>query len=1380
LLAAAQSNDTAAIVTSLAAIGSLAALLGDASAGADAARLSLLQLVANATTSVVAGAARSNMTAQAVGGIATALAALADGAGAQADVALSVMDIAAAVAPALNGGAASTASDAARDALLALVASTAQAASSGAPSALLLDGIIAAGTALVAADGAQVSSAASTPALRAVTVNGMLQGIDAAVAAGLPLSAASVANLAALTATSVADSTALTPLGATAAAALCLAAANATAGQTSVTVANVVLSISNLSAVNATLPAASGAASGAPFVTALSPALDAVAGSLLGVMVAGGSASLKVSSPNVVLSVAAVALPPPGSNASVTIENAVVPASALPNSSTLRAVHFTTTFDYHAGLEGTSGVTRLAFSDADGPVPMADLPQPITLDLPLVAVPADSVAEARFWDESLSAYTIAGVVTMPGAAPPGLTLSWDPNTTDLNLAWQLTGDDAERCGQLLLDCNSDDDRAQFVSLRPELAIGDPAVACAPGQTDILRILYGHNCSLWRVNETGCYFNATQQRFRGDACMPASVTRMATKHLTDFIAVNRPVIQIAPPSQLGLSLDDLRRLRLLVCVVVILFGAMHVGAVPLAAKDAREQARAMRLIMSPECGCAIVDGCPVWRLKQEPLGDGSGSELVHGSAVTVAGILGIPFVRLAMAVPEHLLGVQSLQAAMGRADGLSPTALKANGGAEAANGVKAEAPPSPPPPRSPSPPPPSPPPAAEKEDAGSEAGTEAEFKEADLEAAEEHEAATAEAHCADIDVPEEDAPAPPAASPVPRSQHLLRVTTGDSSADKAGDAAGPDANEMASTALCHAVQLAYCFGDSADVADHQVAYLRRLRASPGGDVARYWAHFEVFKEMAIGVGLRSAASWLPAARLWRVVLTAEEGGRFWEADGGVAAALLASTAQVARPRLRGLQLLLSHAQGAASALATVLLGSAGASAASQAAYEGRRSTPYVTTGRRSQGGPARADDCPLAFTADAVRSTIPDGLQSELEDRNAAERVWTTALVAALLPNLLAAWIVDDAGADDAGADAGTLADTARAWLIKQLGGRQEALDALLQRAEAQLSAWEVCHDRLVTNARSACIATPGHHALLMQRCTGSVVHSLLTKHTTVGLFTAGEFVGGRRWQSFMVVVSALIAVLMSSIWLYYSRARTCCNLVRSSLGCALDVALPCRGFSASCADLALSYYRFAAAALAEETRGVTGLQCAAFPDDRSAGDQFLAGLIVAVVSLPISAVITTCFSMSLATDFAQLRGRTRLKQWSLLQRIFFGRAPWLRGSGLWHRLKMRAAGAWSASMPQAVAVLITDAVFALRRRLRRTPAPLRPAMRSMLGPESDDVAALEAALVAEAAAFARVTARYRRGALLVLYCVWGIFSCACPAAWLRALSCAPR
>ena len=267
----------------------------------------------------------------------------------------------------------------------------------------------------------------------------------------------------------------------------------------------------------------------------------------------------------------------------------------------------------------------------------------------------------------------------------------------------------------------------------------------------------------------------------------------------------PHIVVAAPSQLGLSVADLKRLRLLVVVVCVLFGVMHCSAWVLSRRDAAEQRVALRLLMSPECGCSHVDGFPIWRLKQEPITDSAG---VHGSAVVLARIMGIPFVRLAVAMPERMRGVTSLQAAVGRVGGLSVAALRARTTAPDAITV-----------------------------AATEAPAALEMSDADA----------------------------GGAVTAPRAEHLLRA----SSVTEAGSPAtngeavqqnepAPDLNEVASTALCHALQLAYCFGDNHAVAEQQIAYLRRLR-NAGMDVQQYQHLFAVFKEVSIGAGLRASSN-----------------------------------------------------------------------------------------------------------------------------------------------------------------------------------------------------------------------------------------------------------------------------------------------------------------------------------------------------------------------------------------------------------------------------------------------------------------------------------------------------------------------------------------
>jgi hypothetical protein len=105
------------------------------------------------------------------------------------------------------------------------------------------------------------------------------------------------------------------------------------------------------------------------------------------------------------------------------------------------------------------------------------------------------------------------------------------------------------------------------------------------------------------------------------------------------------------------------------VVVTLFGVMNIGAAVGFGMDARERARLMQRLQRPETEFQEVDGVWTWTFKQLPLG--SPLEAPRGSAPTLAYIMGIPLIRLRVAVPEELsAGDAAMGEALGRSGSLS--------------------------------------------------------------------------------------------------------------------------------------------------------------------------------------------------------------------------------------------------------------------------------------------------------------------------------------------------------------------------------------------------------------------------------------------------------------------------------------------------------------------------------------------------------------------------------------------------------------------------------------------------------------------------------------------------------------------------------------
>ena len=165
-------------------------------------------------------------------------------------------------------------------------------------------------------------------------------------------------------------------------------------------------------------------------------------------------------------------------------------------------------FDPHNSGMSVSGMTRLAFSNADGSsIAVANLTTPILFSLPLVQVSAGSKAACMFWDEAAVNYSTVGCATLPYPAPPGHTLQFvegftAENDMQLAMAWNITGP------LLTEDC--------------AFAVQAPS----------LLIVSGDACPLLQTNNSyGCSWNNDIQAFEGPDCETAgSSTECMCRHV----------------------------------------------------------------------------------------------------------------------------------------------------------------------------------------------------------------------------------------------------------------------------------------------------------------------------------------------------------------------------------------------------------------------------------------------------------------------------------------------------------------------------------------------------------------------------------------------------------------------------------------------------------------------------------------------------------------------------------------------------------------------------------------------------------------------------------------------------------------------------------
>jgi hypothetical protein len=116
------------------------------------------------------------------------------------------------------------------------------------------------------------------------------------------------------------------------------------------------------------------------------------------------------------------------------------------------------------------------------------------------------------------------------------------------------------------------------------------------------------------------------------------------------------------------------------IVCVLFAGMHVIAWVLARLDARDFRRLSALAHSPALGCTHVADASgetlwTWRFVQDELVlNTKYVGRVSGSAVECAGLIGLPFARLACAIPDTMFGAQPTSHCIGRTGGLCPSRL----------------------------------------------------------------------------------------------------------------------------------------------------------------------------------------------------------------------------------------------------------------------------------------------------------------------------------------------------------------------------------------------------------------------------------------------------------------------------------------------------------------------------------------------------------------------------------------------------------------------------------------------------------------------------------------------------------------------------------
>ena len=186
-----------------------------------------------------------------------------------------------------------------------------------------------------------------------------------------------------------------------------------------------------------------------------------------------------------------------------------------------------------------------------------------------------------------------------------------------------------------------------------------------------------------------------------------------------------------------------------------------------------------------------------------------------------------------------------------------------------------------------------------------------------------------------------------------------------------------------------------------------------------------------------------------------------------------------------------------------------------------------------------------------------------------------ERIWATVLALAVLENMDHSWLVDEER---------TIVDAGREYLEAQ-GRADHRVRRLLRNktlqnhAQRTIKRWQAVlsyHIGLIrgVNFMSAFIALKH-----FQRASMRVMLAIMTQHSLLATFLDTEAVL-KRWQRFMLLITMLLASLLTAIWFYSSRAVMCCAEVRSILNLADSVCAEgtlCRGVGADCADLLVQF-----------------------------------------------------------------------------------------------------------------------------------------------------------------------------------------------------------
>ena len=815
-------------------------------------------------------------------------------------------------------------------------------------------------------------------------------------------------------------------------------------------------------------------------------------------------------------------------------------SAAVVNASTpLVATFMSLAFDPHAWENkgapvDTPGATRLEFSTPSGvAVELANSSELFTFTMPAVNVSGAHTAQCAFWQPRELMYATAGCITLPNPSPPYHVPYWLPGYVALDdaalaAAWDVDGPgDANDCESVVLDCGSDAPctgavrgRNCTVQLDVRSPLLYPGIACNVSLTPppVLRIFTGSNCPLWRPgNVHRCNWDATVQAFVGDGCVAAAATRCACRHLTDFVPARVPQINTCSATELlALTPSDIvDELRLLFYVVIFCFAGMNAGAVVGFALDMLQRRATLARFLTDEAGfVAHPDGAWTWVFRQQPCT--LAVEAPAGSAVRIAWLVGIPFIRLRAALPEELLSGTVAQA-LGRKAGLSVAGLRADKQAhdivlhrlrksmrlwghvrDRIPALLTEKL------------------AAEEERAAGLGAASSEVMPLPpvIDRAAEPDLRAPEAErCVRISLcdapPCTSAPVEQAVAARSRTSLMQQTAASNSFILRPTATLDDEAAALVGTALVLAHMA------NAHVLPAVEHVMRRDAAArhfegvvvPGmdADFRRLYDAFLLMLGPAPG-GLACEKRWLEACRLWRLILLQGADGA-WSPTHSLAFALHAHDGDA--PPVGKL------ARGAASCLHA--LGRRAMDADCELHDSDSDDQERQDAGASRDAGPVLVTDCPLSFSGRAVQRSMPAALRA-LRAQVPALRIWATVLVVHELERLRVSWLMSDEPMR-------TIVDMGTAYLAEQ--GRTDArvaallADGTLNRsAAATVHRWMRVRNHLTAAVRNADVIGSLNVITHVQRAMGRVAKSMLTNHETFSTFLDADS-AVMRWQRWM-------------------------------------------------------------------------------------------------------------------------------------------------------------------------------------------------------------------------------------------------------------------